>query len=559
VLTRRRFRRKDGSLLHAEVSVRALADGCTQGIARDITERIRAEEALRASEAELTALLRAIGDVVLLVGVDGRVERVASWREGFADRSAESVAGATLDAAFGEALASPVRDAMAAALDSRQTVTVEHERGGSSGPVSYEIACSPMPDGRCVVLASDVSALRAAQRELGQLERQLMQAQRLEAIGRLAGGIAHDFNNVLTVIQGHAHLLLHDLHGSEDPHEQLREISEAAGRATQMTRQLLAFSRKQVMSPEPLEINESLRSMESVLRRLVGTDVDIVTEYSSEDCNVLADPGQIDQIVLNLVVNARDAMPEGGRLTLRTSHRELADPAGVAAAGRYVVITVTDTGCGMDEKTQALIFDPFFTTKDSGKGTGLGLATVYGIVRHAGGFIEVDSAPGRGATFRIALPELIEEPEAAGPVATAVVAEVDPLRRLAGRRVLLVEDEVAVRALARRFLERAGALVVTAADGSEALGLADEEAGRIDLLVTDLMLPGANGARVAERFQALSPALPVLFLTGYFSDDFGQLDLDRPGRHLLPKPFTSESLIAAAERTIALGVPSPSA
>ena len=370
------------------------------------------------------------------------------------------------------------------------------------------------------------------------LERQLRQAQKMEALGRFAGGVAHDFNNLLTAIQGYASLLLMDLGPIDPRREDLEEIRKASERAAALTRQILAFSRGPAGEPEPADLNAVITDLERMLPRLIGEDVTLVTALEPSLRLVHADPRQLEQVIMNLVVNARDAMPEGGRLTLETANERVADDDPRAGPdlppGWYVVLTVSDTGSGIPPEIQASIFDPFFTTKEPGRGTGLGLSTVYGIVKQAGGHIEVESAPTEGAVFRIYLPEL-----AAAPLRRTVRA-VEPGPR-GDETILLVEDEEAVRVFASKALEKQGYTVLEARHGRDALLRLTEHAGPVELLITDMVMPEMGGSELARRLADERPELRVLYMSGY-ADGEAPLRGLGAGAAYLQKPFTSDVL-----------------
>jgi PAS domain S-box-containing protein len=381
------------------------------------------------------------------------------------------------------------------------------------------------------------------------LEEQFRQAQKMEAVGRLAGGVAHDFNNLLTVIIGNSELLS-DAVDSTRPlaAEALGEIRTAADRASGLTRQLLAFSRRQVLEPTILDLGDLIAKTNGLLRRLIGEDIELSTRMGHGVWQVLADRGQIEQVVMNLAVNARDAMPTGGKLTLEIERMQVdaayAGRHGEIAPGRYVMLAVTDTGHGMDAETQARIFEPFFTTKVLGKGTGLGLSTVYGIVKQSGGHIWVYSEPGRGTTFKVFLPQVEGTPSAIeAPVGGGALPR-------GTETVLLVEDEPGVRALASKILVRSGYTVLEASDGEEALHLAAQFGGSIDLIVTDCVMPGPSGPVLADRLKATRPAAKVLFMSGYTDHEATRLGLVRAGAMFLQKPFTPDGLAALARRAL---------
>ncbi len=408
--------------------------------------------------------------------------------------------------------------------------------------------------------AGEQEALRAAAGAMGaaiqrqrteealrQSELQLRHAQKMEAIGQLAGGVAHDFNNLLTVIQGNASFLLDGLEASDPRRAEVMEIREATARASALTHQLLAFSRRQVLNPHVVEVNAIVEGLLPMLRRLIGEDVQIVTALSPGASSVLADQRQLEQVLVNLAVNARDAMPQGGTLTLLTA-RQYLEPTPLRThasqrAGDYVLLAVSDTGTGMDRETQARAFEPFFTTKEPGRGTGLGLSTVYGIVKQSGGWIWCYSEPGQGTTFKIYLPPADRPAEAPAPAAEPAVS-VPP----ASGTVLLVEDDDAVRRLARRVLSGAGYDVLGANGGREALDLLQRHPGPIALVVADLVMPEMNGRELVTRMRAVRPELRVLFVSGYTDDDIVRRGLTTPGSRFLEKPFSPTALIEAVRQ-----------
>jgi len=384
-----------------------------------------------------------------------------------------------------------------------------------------------------LVLARDTTERR-------QLEDQLRQAQKMEAVGQLAGGIAHDFNNLLTAILGSTQLLLHATPPEDGRREDVEEIKNAGRRAAELTRQLLAFSRRQVLAPKVLDMNTVVSQMDKMLRRLIVEDVELVTQLAGDLGPVSADPGQLEQVLLNLAVNARDAMPRGGRLTIETANvfltEEYSERHHRLPPGQYVLLAVSDTGVGMDEATQKHLFEPFFTTKEVGKGTGLGLATVYGIVKQSGGYIWVYSEPGHGTTVKVYLPRV------SGAAEPLPVAAATPELRRGSETVLLVEDAPPVRSLARKSLESYGYTVLEAADGPAALELSAGHARGIDILVTDVVMPGMSGRELAERLAPARPAMRVLYTSGYTDDAMVRQGVLRAGVAFLQKPFIPETL-----------------
>ncbi|MCK6544942.1 PAS domain S-box protein, partial [Myxococcota bacterium] len=379
------------------------------------------------------------------------------------------------------------------------------------------------------------------------LEDQLRQAQKMEAVGRLAGGVAHDFNNLLTVIRGSTAMLLEDLPTSHPMRELVEDIGRAGERATALTRQLLAFSRRQVLQVKVLELPTVVAELARMLQRLIGEDIELVTVSHPPVVRVKADPGQLEQVIINLVVNARDAMPKGGRLRIETSTLELDAAQGRAHAitpGRYAVLSVQDTGVGMSEAVRAHLFEPFFTTKEKGKGTGLGLATVHGIVEQSGGHIEVDSEVGAGTTFRIYFPETEDSRH------DTRTLDLMPPARSTGT-VLLVEDDDTIRNIVRSVLRRRGYDVVTAHDAKHALEQADRIDAPIALLLTDVILPGGSGATIPPRLRQRHPETKVLYMSGYTDDALAGAGIDEHEAAFIQKPFTPTTLLAKIAEVLA--------
>ncbi len=377
--------------------------------------------------------------------------------------------------------------------------------------------------------------------ERGVLEKQLRMAQKMEAVGRLSGGISHDFNNLLGVILGYIQVIKRNLVSGNSLYEYAEEIEKASQRAVALTRQLLAFSRQQVLEPVILNLNTLVADMQKMLPRLIGEDIDLNLILDPALGQVKADPGQLEQVVMNLAVNARDAMPDGGKLTIQTSDAEIdmafAREHPGAVPGKYVMLAVTDIGMGMDPETQAQIFEPFYTTKGRDKGTGLGLATVYGVVKQSNGYITVDSEKGKGSSFTIYLPRVEQN------VLAPSKSSPEPHHVRGSECILLVEDAEPLRRLAELFLKENGYRVVTAADGSEAQQFAAQISVPIDLLLTDVVMPGINGRVLAERLASSHPAMKVLYMSGYTDSFIAGHGVLEPGTHLLRKPFTEEVLI----------------
>jgi two-component system cell cycle sensor histidine kinase/response regulator CckA len=405
----------------------------------------------------------------------------------------------------------------------------------------FEVHAWRAEGNRFAVAVSDVTKLR-------QTEERLRVTQRMESIGRLAGGIAHDFNNMLAIIINYADLAMEDLNEPDSLQSSLTEIRTAGNRAAGLTRQLLAFSRKQVLQPQVLDLNKIVGGMEGMLRRLLGEDMSLAVVLAMNLGKVMADPGQVEQVLMNLAVNARDAMPSGGKLTIETSNAECDEACAgqhpEVISGPHVRLSVTDTGCGMDDNTRARVFEPFFTTKEVGKGTGLGLATAYGIVQQSGGAIQVSSDLGQGSTFTVLLPRELSGTET---VARAITLTTRAVR---AETVLVVEDEKALRTLVERVLCRAGYIVLTAANGVEALRIFEQHRGSLHLLLTDVVMPEMNGKELADQLVLQSPNLKVLYMSGYTDEAIVHRGVTVPGTHFISKPFNPAQLTRMVRKVL---------
>jgi two-component system, cell cycle sensor histidine kinase and response regulator CckA len=508
------------------------------GVGIDISELKRAEAALQQSEHKFHALFDHAGDAIIILDLEGHVLEVnetASERLGYSREEVRTMASRSGDepphaAAFRRGL-EELRHKDQVGFET----TLAH-RDGTSFPVEV-IARIIDYDGHPAILASarDIS-------ERKRLETQVVQAQKMETLGRLAGGVAHDFNNLLTAISGYASLVKRGLSARDPARADIEQVLRGAERASRLTHQLLAFSRRQLMEPKRVDLNRLILDMDKMLRRLIGENIDLSTKPGPDASVILADPGLIEQVVANLVVNARDAMPNGGRLTLETINvaldEEYARQHVGVAPGDYAALTITDTGSGMTDEVLAHIFEPFYTTKDRGKGTGLGLATVYGIVRQHQGATEVYSQPGQGTAFIVYLP-LASDRRPVEPASTG--EEARPLPH-GTETVLVVEDEAAVRLVSVRTLKNLGYTVLEAASGEEALQIFQAHAGTVNLLFTDVVMPHMNGKQLADRLIADHPRLKVLFTSGYTDDVIAPAGLLEGGVVLLPKPFTAYTL-----------------
>jgi two-component system cell cycle sensor histidine kinase/response regulator CckA len=539
-----RVRHKDGTwrVLESTASVIRNGKGEPQHLVivnRDVTERKLAAEALRRSEASFRSVVEDApygiyraslsGELVLVNPALQKILGYASQAELLQVNLAQIYRNPSDHQKVNELL-----------LQQGSFIDVEVEWKRKDGsPITVRCSGWPIKDesGRVAFLelfAEDVTERRA-------LERQLRMAQKMEAVGRLSGGIAHDFNNLLGVIIGYSQVLKRSLKPENPLHEHAEEIEKASQRAVSLTRQLLAFSRQQVLEPVILNMNALLTDMEKMLPRLIGEDIALALALDPTLEQVKADPGQVEQVIMNLAVNARDAMPDGGKLTIQTANVNL-DTAYThqhpgSRVGSYVMLRVTDTGTGIDPEIQAQIFEPFFTTKERDKGTGLGLATVYGVVKQSGGYIAVDSEKGKGASFSVYLPRV--EHAAAAPdlgIAPAVKSG------RGSETILLVEDEESLRKLADMFLRDNGYQVLAAADGAQALQIARQHAGPIHLLLTDVVMPGINGRVLSERLAPSQPGMKILYMSGYTDSFIAGHGVLEAGSHLLHKPFTEETL-----------------
>src|SRR5437660_2828347 len=389
------------------------------------------------------------------------------------------------------------------------------------------------PGGFLEVIAEDVTEKRV-------LEDQFRQAQKMEAVGRLAGGVAHDFNNLLLVISGYTEVLLEQLDPNSPLHQKAEAIQQAADRATTLTRQLLAFSRKQLLELKVVDLNTIVSDMDRLLSPLIGENIELMTRLAAGVGRTRADAGQIEQVLMNLVVNAKDAISNGGKISIQTANVHLDDSYRrehkYINPGPYVMISVTDTGLGMDKETQSRIFEPFFTTKEKGKGTGLGLSTVYGIVKQSGGYVFAQSEVGQGTTFRIYLPQVEGAADTIGPAKTAST------ETGGSETVLLVEDEESVRQLVRETLESKGYTVMEAENGEEGLKIAESHNGPIHMMITDVVMPGISGRELAKRLMQVRPETKVLYLSGYTEDAIVHQGVLETGTAFLQKPFTLQTL-----------------
>ena len=498
----------------------------------ELAERRRAEDEVRAKEAHYRTILENIGDGVFITDRQGRYLDVNPRACEVTGYSRNELLGLNTADTYVPEERTGVPDRLA---EIARSGSASYERSllrKDGSVITVEVNAQALPAGNLLATVRDVT-------ERKRLEEQLRQAQKMEAVGRLAGGVAHDFNNVLTAIFGYADLMAEEFSPGHPGLQDLEEIRKAASRASALTRQLLAFSRQQVLAPVVLSVNDLVEDVDKMLRRLLGEDVELRVALARDAGNVRADPGQIQQVIMNLVVNARDAMPTGGKLLIETADAELTEQYAelhqAVIPGPYVMIAVSDTGVGMDAQTKARIFEPFFTTKEKGKGTGLGLSTVYGIVKQSGGYVWVYSESGRGTTFKVYLPRVDAPAQPHAPPREAAT--------LTGTEtILLAEDDEILRPLTKGLLAKLGYTVLEAESAEQALAVAGARQGPIHLLMTDVVMPGASGRELARRLAQSRPETRVLYVSGYTDDAIVHHGMLEPGLNFLQKPFTPAGL-----------------
>jgi PAS domain S-box-containing protein len=501
-------------------------------VLRYAIERKRAEEALRAREAYYRTILDNIGDAVLIATRDGRYLDCNPRACELTGYTREELLGRRVVDTYPADARNMVTEQLNEIAEGRLRFFERRMMRKDGTVIDVESNARVLPDGALLSTTRDVTQRKG-------LEEQLRQAQKMEAVGRLAGGVAHDFNNVLTAIFGYADLLIEDLPAQGSARQDLEEIRKAAQRASALTRQLLAFSRQQVLEPTVLSLNDLVEDIDKMVQRLLGENVELRLSLGKSIGNIRADSGQLQQVIMNLAVNARDAMPQGGKLLIETGNAALTEQYAElhqpVIPGHYVLLAFSDTGVGMSAEVKARIFEPFFTTKEKGRGTGLGLSTVYGIVKQSGGYVWVYSEVGRGTTFKIYLPRVDAPVEPSAPPRET--------RSLTGTEtILLAEDDEILRPLSTGLLERLGYHVLAAEDAMQALAVAGAHDGPIHLLVADVVMPGTSGRELARRLAEVRPDTKVLYISGYTDDAIVHHGMLEPGLNFLQKPFTPDVL-----------------
>jgi two-component system cell cycle sensor histidine kinase/response regulator CckA len=551
----RRYLHKSGLSLWALITITLVRDdqnepGYFISQVIDISDRKLAEEALQRAETRSRALIAAMRDVIFVLDRTGTYVDIAPSATDRLFRPPAELLGRRLHDVFPTEQADGFLTCVTKALETRAPQEIAYDLEIDGERYYFEANISPLPDDRVVWVARDVTARMNTEQALRESEDQLRQAQKMEAVGQLAGGIAHDFNNLLMAIMSNAELAALELGNGTAASGHIEEIKSASRRARSLTQQLLAFSRKQMLQPRVLDLNAVVRDAEQILRRLIGETIAMRVQLDPQLGQVRADPGQVAQVLMNLAVNGRDAMPHGGHLLIESLNRDVdaSEARGHRGLreGRYVVLQVRDTGTGMDEDTKARIFEPFFTTKPPGQGTGLGLSTAYGIVKQSGGYIAVDSAVGAGTTFTIMLPRVFEVAE---PVAAPAFTEAPAPDKPRGT-VLLVEDETAVREAAKRMLRKYGFVVIEAKNGNDALSLWSEHAQGVDVVLTDVVMPAMGGADLVRSLRTTRPDLRVVFMSGYTQGTLEISAAEEAATRFLPKPFTADQLVGTLRELI---------
>jgi two-component system, cell cycle sensor histidine kinase and response regulator CckA len=537
------FRRKDGRPAWLLANMNLVEDDQVPGAGSiiattfDITDRKISREALRESEQRFAAFMRHLPGVAFMKNTQGQYVFYNETAEGQFEPGPDEFPGKTDEELWPPEYAARFVANDREVLRTKKLVQTVEAVPHKHGIHHWLIHKFPILDENDDVQYIGGVGIDITERK--QLEDQLRQSQKMEAVGRLAGGVAHDFNNLLTVISGYGHMLMRGLPQDEALHSCVEEVLKASNRAASLTNQLLAFSRRQVIQPKALDLNVLVANMDRMLRRVIGEHIELETVLSPGLGGVKADAGQLEQVIMNLAVNARDAMHKGGKLSIRTSNvdvNHLSHGRADVRAGSYVRLTIADTGKGMDAEMMVHLFEPFYTSKETGKGTGLGLSTVYGIVKQSAGEIVVESRVGHGSTFDIYLPRT----EAVGESASSAVG-VDQIRA-GSETVLLVEDEVGVRQLVCEMLQRLGYTTLEASSGQEALNVFNRHLGTIDLLITDVIMPQMSGRELAQRLKATHPELKVLYISGYTDDMLAHHGVLESNVYLLPKPFAPDAL-----------------
>ena len=546
--TKTEMKKLNEQLEHRVLDRTSQLTAANEEMRKENTERKRVEEALQESEGEIRRLLAAMTDIVLVLDADGRYVKIGPTNPLNLYRPSEELLGKKIHEVLPKEEADKMLHQIQRALEGHQPINFEYKLNIGSREVWFDSRVSSLTDNTVFWIAHDITERKRGEKERKKLEEQLFQAQKMESVGRLAGGVAHDFNNMLSVIIGMAEMALNTDVLTDNLQHNLKEILNAGLRSADLTRQLLAFARKQTAIPQILDLNDTISGMLKMLRRLIGEDIDLSWSPGPDLWKVRIDPSQVDQILANLVVNASDAISGVGAVAMRTENVMVDDSRRAETPefvpGEYILLTLSDTGAGMSKNVRENIFEPFFTTKEVGKGTGLGLSTVYGIVKQNDGFIYVASEPGKGTTFKIYLPRFeaetaqVSSEEAAGKPPTGT------------ETILLVEDDKAVLNLSKIILEKLGYTVIAAPAPRQAIHLVEGHQGDLHLLITDVVMPEMNGRELAEQLGAIRPNLKCLYMSGYTTDVIAHRGILDEGVNFIQKPFGSDELAAKVRQVL---------
>ena len=530
--------KKDRSVFDQEISLTALEDNGIICIVRDITKRKKMEKRERENEERNLAMLNAIPDMVFMFSSDGIFLDYHAPDDAMLLVKPEDFFGRNIYDFFPENIADMTIFHIKEILSSGKTEPYTYSLTFGDETRFFESRMVPCGKDNFLAIVHDITELKSAEKEKEKLQTQLIQSQKMEAVGRLAGGVAHDFNNMLSIILGHSEMLLENIEKTDPFYNSLKEIKNAANRSADLTKQLLAFARKQTVTPKPADINKAVEKMRKMLRRLIGEDIDLIWQPDKYPGIIMIDKSQFDQIMINLCVNARDSITSDGKITIKTEKKVLTAEVCMsmqgAVPGSYIMLSVSDNGSGMSSETISNLFEPFFTTKERGKGTGLGLSTVYGIIKQNNGYIDVKSIPEKGSEFRLYLPECSNKiPE----------LPAEHMKNSSSNAViLLVEDEPEILEITKIMLEHSGNTVLHAGSPAAAVKKAEEFHSRIDILLTDVVMPEMNGKELEEKVAEIHPEIKSLFMSGYTADIIAPHGIIEKNMNFIQKPFSIKDL-----------------